>query len=254
MKISNIWTPFAEINLRSEGNCFHVFTISRKFSRKLKKFLNSINKVFNFHSSKDENLIVLHCTKYAFCHRTPSIREQPRKEPTWIGLRFPPVYFSSIKHALKSCKSLDIYETKPTKRNKTFELNILSIFSKFEACMPADFTKLNSSMDVFKKKVKHVKLFFNKNQFLQNTFDWMLLIFRCCFNIGKAECLRKKLNEEDLRRGKNHFFFSFLFFFLLSLLNFFVSNFHFDRKGKAQSEIMSYININNTIFKMFKVT
>ena len=60
LKISNIWTPFAEINLRSEGNCFHVFTISRKFSRKLKKFLNSINKVFNFHSSKDENLITLH--------------------------------------------------------------------------------------------------------------------------------------------------------------------------------------------------
>ena len=167
--------------------------ICRKVSRKIKNFLNSNNKGFNFHSSKNENLIVLHCTKYAFfATHWPPIREQPQKDPTWTGLKFPPENFSAIKHALKIFRFLGIYETKPTERNKTFEINILSIFSKFEACMPAYFTKLNSSVDVFKKNVKNVELFFNKNQHL-----WLdASNFSLLLQYRQGKCLREILKEE----------------------------------------------------------
>lgn len=79
--------------------------------------------------------------------------------------------------------------------------------------------------------------------FLQNTFHRMLLTFDCCFHIGKAECLKKRLfitSQKDIYRGalkkwisrkgdlKNYIFFFFFFSSFCSVCGSFTSNFHFN--------------------------
>ena len=84
-------------------------------------------------------------------------------------LRFPAEYFSFVKYSLKKFKDLDIYQTKLIKHTKNFEPNLLSFLitqSSAASCMSTDFTKWNSSVDIFSRKVHNMKIQEISNQFL----------------------------------------------------------------------------------------
>ena len=75
-------------------------------------------------------------------------------------LRFPIENFSSIKknYSLKKHRFLDIYKTKPTKHNENFDPNLpvfslLKFYFKVASCVPGEFLKLNSFVDISREKV-----------------------------------------------------------------------------------------------------
>ena len=76
-------------------------------------------------------------------------------------LRFPAEYFSFIKDSLKNFRVLDIYQTKLIEHNKNFDPNPLLFFItqlSVASCMCTDFTKWNSSVDLFSRKSYNMKI------------------------------------------------------------------------------------------------
>ena len=152
-------------------------------------------------------------------------------------------------------------KTKSTNRNKTFEPNFLSIVSKVEDCVPANFIKLDSFVNSFPRKVCLVEQLFIKNLFLENIFYWILVNFGWCNHIGKAECLKKRrlwwakeiIKEDTWRKKylkkcvlKKNFCSVFFIFFI----------FHFDffLKRQTQLEILNYKYPDQHIYHVQRVT
>ena len=98
---------------------------------------------------------------------------------------------------------VDIFKTKPTKRNENFDYFLYSIISKAAGRVPADVTYLNHFVHIFQKILLPGTAFW-RTPFLQNTFYGMLLTFGCCFHIDKVECLKKRafiVSQKDICGG-----------------------------------------------------